>query len=65
MVLPNTFIYDGVVRQFGRKRNLRVMNEKWRDSGDMTTDKCPAGAGFQVLLEGIGLVVIFKPDVGD
>ena len=31
----------------------------------MTMDKCPAGAGFQVLLEGIGLVVIFKPDVED
>ena len=65
MVLPNTFKYGGVVKQFGRKRNLRVMNKKWRDSGDVTMDKCPPGAGFQVTLEGIGLVVIFKPDVGD
>jgi hypothetical protein len=31
----------------------------------MTTDESPPGAGFQVTLEGIGLVVIFKPDIGD
>jgi hypothetical protein len=39
------------------------MNEKWRDSGEVTLDKYPAGAGFQVLLEGIGLVVVFKPEL--
>jgi len=63
VVLPNIFKYGGVVRQFGRKRNLRVMDKNWKYSDKVAMDEGVAGAGFQVLLEGIGLVVVFKPEI--
>jgi len=39
------------------------MDENWKASDEVAMDKCAPGAGFQVLREGVSMVVIFKPDV--
>ena len=39
------------------------MDKNWKYSDKVAMHEGAAGAGFQVLLEGVGLVLVFKPEI--